>query len=90
VILQILRLRGVNVKASNGYVCKVQLHLKQILEVKGGAGHKIYEEVRTIQANAAKAGRALTPDEVQQVARLRAQSRELYDAAIRSAGGAAK
>jgi hypothetical protein len=80
----------VNVKAPNGHVCEVQLHLKQILEVKGGAGHKIYEEVRTIQANAAKAGRSLTPEELKRVATLQAQSRELYDAAFRSAGGAAR
>jgi len=39
-----------NVRMSNGHICEVQLHLKQILAVKGGPGHKIYEEMRAIEA----------------------------------------
>jgi hypothetical protein len=74
-----------NVRMSNGHICELQLHLKQILEVKMGPGHAIYEQIRDIEAGAS--GRPLTPEETARIEALERQSRELYDSAYRDAGG---
>jgi hypothetical protein len=76
-----------NVRMPNGHVVEVQLHLKEILAVKGGRGHAIYEEVRTIQANAAREGRDFTADETRRMADLTAESEGLYGAAYQRALG---
>jgi hypothetical protein len=81
----------VNLRTSNGHVVEVQLHMQQVLEVKGGVGHHIYDEIRTMRANAVRESRPLTPEENARIAELAAQSREAYEAAIRpptTAGGA--
>ncbi len=76
-----------NVKLSNGHIAELQLHLTQILAVKSGAGHKIYEEVRKIEAAAQTADRALTSEERAKIEKLNAESKVLYDQALASAGG---
>lgn len=76
-----------NVKLSNGHIAELQLHLTQILAVKSGAGHKIYEEVRKIEAAAQTADRALTSEESAKIKALNAESKALYDQALASAGG---
>jgi len=76
-----------NVKLSNGHIAELQLHLTQILAVKSGAGHKIYEEVRKIEAIAQTADRALTGEERAKIEQLNAEAKALYDQALASAGG---
>jgi len=51
-----------NVEYPNGHIGELQLHLKGVLKAKD-AGHKFYEEVRTIEANAKKDGRTTLTDE---------------------------
>ena len=74
-----------NLRMPNGHIVELQLHLKQIMEVKQGKGHDIYEQVRTIEAKAQKEGRDLTAEEVAQIQKLEAESRALYDAALANA-----
>ena len=73
------------VRMSNGHVCEVQLHLEQILAVKGGEGHKLYEIIREIEGKALKEGRALTPDEIAKIEWANGESRKLYNEAIEKA-----
>jgi hypothetical protein len=78
----------VNLRMSNGHVVEVQLHLKQVLDVKGGVGHHLYEEIRGIRARAASEGRtALSAEELARVEQLSAQSRQAYEAAVAAGGG---
>ena len=74
-----------NVKLSNGHIAELQLHLTQILAVKSGGEHKIYEEVRKIQAIAKTADRALTGEERAKIEQLNAESKALYEQALASA-----
>ncbi len=76
-----------NVQLSNGHIAELQLHLTQILEVKSGAGHKIYEEVRKIEAAAQTADRALSSEEKAKIDQLNAEAKALYDQALANAGG---
>ncbi|MBD1894181.1 DUF4157 domain-containing protein [Coleofasciculus sp. FACHB-129] len=76
-----------NVQLSNGHIAELQLHLTQILEVKSGAGHKIYEEVRKIEAAAQTADRALSSEEKAKIEQLNAEAKALYDQALANAGG---
>lgn len=76
-----------NVQLSNGHIAELQLHLTQILDVKSGVGHKLYEEMRTIQAQADEAKRALTAEEQAKVEKLIAESRMHYDAAFEQSQG---
>lgn len=39
-----------NVELSSGHIAELQLHLKAIIDVKNGAGHKLYERVRVLEA----------------------------------------
>ncbi len=75
------------VRMSNGHVCEVQLHLEQILAVKGGEGHHLYEIIRSIEATAAKEGRALTKPELDKIEWANGESRRLYNEAIEKATG---
>ncbi|MFN3201566.1 MAG: hypothetical protein ACE366_24400 [Bradymonadia bacterium] len=79
-----------NVRMSNGHVVEIQLHMKQIIEVKSGAGHKLYEEIRTIEATAKAENRALTPEELGRIEQLNAQSRSVYDEALSGGTSAPK
>jgi hypothetical protein len=71
-----------NVKLSNGHIAELQLHLEQILQVKSGEGHKLYEQIRTLQAQAETAKRQLTSEEQAKIDKLLAESKKLYDAAL--------
>ncbi|GBO52953.1 hypothetical protein APA_754 [Pseudanabaena sp. lw0831] len=71
-----------NVKLSNGHIAELQLHLQQIMDVKNGVGHKLYEEVRSIERAAKEAGKALDPEETAKVDQLLQESRIHYDAAL--------
>ena len=71
-----------NVRLSNGHIAELQLHLQQIMDVKNGVGHKLYEEVRSIERAAKEAGKALTPEEAAKVDQLVQESRSHYDAAL--------
>jgi hypothetical protein len=68
------------VRAENGHVTELQLHLKGILEVKDGPGHKLYEAQRAIWTAAEKESRVVTPQEAEQIRDLNAQMRAFYDA----------
>ncbi|CAN1208610.1 hypothetical protein TUMEXPCC7403_00215 [Tumidithrix helvetica PCC 7403] len=71
-----------NVRLSNGHIAELQLHLQQIMDVKNGVGHKLYEEVRSIERAAKEAGKALDPEETAKVEQLLQESRSHYDAAL--------
>jgi hypothetical protein len=72
-----------NVRMSNGHIVEVQLHLKSILEVKGGRGHEIYERTRSLEADAQTQGRDLTDSELAEIQTLRAESEQIYGEAFR-------
>lgn len=75
------------VEYPNGHVGELQLHLKPILKAKD-EGHKFYEEVRSIEAQAKKEGREdMTPEEKKAVDEANRQMRELYDQAWKKATG---
>jgi hypothetical protein len=75
------------VRMSNGHVCEVQLHLEQVLAVKSGKGHELYEIIRSLEAKAVKEARALTPEELAKIDWANAESRKLYGEAIEKATG---
>ena len=78
-----------NVRMPNGHIVELQLHLKQIMEVKQGKGHEIYEKTRAIEAKAQLEGRDLTAQETAEIKALEAESRAAYDAAFASATASA-
>lgn len=65
----------------NGHVAELQIHLRAIMNVKEGVGHKLYERIRTIEAAARTENRPLTKDEAKTVRALREEMRAAYDAA---------
>ena len=75
------------VRMSNGHVCEVQLHLEQILAVKGGEGHHLYEIIRKIESDALKDSRQLTAAELKKIEWANSESRRLYQEAIEKAMG---
>lgn len=79
-----------NVEYPNGHVGELQLHLKGILKAKE-AGHKLYEEVRTIEGNAKKEGRAeLTDKELGSINEANRKMQDQYQQAWDKATGAHK
>lgn len=63
----------------NGHIGELQLHLKPVLKAKD-AGHKYYEDVRTIEGKAQKEGRKfLTEEEQKVVDEANAKMKKLYD-----------
>jgi hypothetical protein len=75
-----------NVETPGGHIAELQLHLQAMLDAKKtGGGHKFYEDVRSIVADAAKEKRPLTAEEVATIKALNAQSRQLYDNALAEA-----
>ena len=68
-----------NVRYPSGHVGELQIHLKPMLQAKGGEGHKLYEAIRTIEAQSK--GRAMTPQEQGLVSAATTKSKALYDAA---------
>ena len=74
-----------NVRYSNGHVGELQLHLKPILQAKA-EGHKLYEKVRTIEAEAKREGRTrMTVAEMATVQQANRASRTLNDRAWKKA-----
>jgi type VI secretion system secreted protein VgrG len=76
-----------NVRVDPGHVCEIQLHSNQILEVKSGEGHAIYEEMRTIEGGAKKDKRPLTAKEKGRVEELSTRSEEVYGNAYKNFTG---
>ena len=74
-----------NVEMPNGHIVEVQLHLKGIIEVKNGAGHELYNEVRTIKAKIKMENRPATASELEQIADAEQKMRAAYDAAYHGA-----
>ncbi|PIW62061.1 RelA/SpoT domain-containing protein [Shewanella sp. CG12_big_fil_rev_8_21_14_0_65_47_15] len=62
----------------SGMIAEVQLHLKEIAEIKSGPEHKVYEQVQQIEANALKQQRHLSEFETAQITKLRQESHKLY------------
>ncbi len=73
-----------NLKMSNGHIVELQIHLTPIEAVKS-AEHELYEQVQNIMRNAGD--RALTAEEINKIASLNEQSRNVYEEALRKAGG---
>lgn len=61
-----------------GIIAEIQLHLKDIADVKSGPEHDLYEIVQGIERRAAAENRTLSEFEAAQIASLRRQSMELY------------
>lgn len=79
-----------NVEYPNGHVGELQLHLKPILQAKD-AGHKFYEEVRTIEGKAKKEGRTKMTDEEQKIVdEANQKMKDLYNEAWEKATGSPK
>jgi hypothetical protein len=74
----------INLKQSNGHVTELQLHSKQILDVKGGTGHKLYEQIRKINGKAALEKRPLNAGEFKLRDSLVKKSESFYDDAFNS------
>lgn len=74
-----------NVRLHNGHVAELQLHVSDILDVKNGEGHKLYEQSRTIAERAEKENRPFTRKEALKIAKLAARQQELYDRAYEKA-----
>lgn len=66
----------------NGHVAELQLHLEDVVEVKEGPGHELYEQKREIWEQASDDGRQLTKEEEQRVQKLDEQMREHYNEAL--------
>lgn len=62
----------------SGMIAEVQLHLKDIADIKSGPEHKVYEQVQQIEANALKQQRQLSEFETAQIAKLRQEFHKLY------------
>ncbi|PXW07789.1 RelA/SpoT family protein [Chryseobacterium sp. CBTAP 102] len=68
-----------NIEMKNGHIVEFRLHLKEMDDVAGGAGHKLYEEYRTLEA--VSKTRSLTDDEVARMIFLDKKQFDLYEAA---------
>ncbi len=73
----------VNIKQPNGHITELQLHAKQILDVKGGTGHKLYEQIREINGKAILENRPLSASELKLQNSLIKESEALYDNAFK-------
>ena len=72
-------------KSADGHIAELQINLKAMIKVKEGQGHKLYEQHRSIVANAQRAGRALTPQEQGTLKTINEQMAQVYDAAWKAA-----
>ena len=71
-----------NLRTSNHHIIELQLHLRKILRYSMDEGHKKYEQVRRIEAAAAREGRVLTPKERATIDRLNCEQKQFYKAAF--------
>ncbi|MCH1929330.1 RelA/SpoT domain-containing protein [Shewanella sp. A25] len=63
---------------NTGMIAEVQLHLKDIAEIKSGPEHEVYEQIQRIEAKAKQQQRGLSEFETVQIAKLRQASHKLY------------
>ena len=64
----------------DGHTVEIQVNLPQMIAAKKAA-HGLYQRTRSIEARAAREGRATTDAEEAQIAALQGKQREIYDAA---------
>jgi hypothetical protein len=69
----------VNVEMPNGHIAEMQFHLDEIMRVKNGPGHALYEEIRSTRAAAFRENRPHTAAELQKIEAAQEKSRKLYD-----------
>lgn len=74
-----------NLEMPNGHICELQVQLESIQQVKEGDGHKIYEQIRKLKAQANLENRDLHAEEKTMVTKLTAQMKGRYDDAFASA-----
>jgi hypothetical protein len=72
-----------HIKQPNGHITELQLHSKQILDVKGGTGHKLYEQIREINGKAILENRPLDASELKLQNSLLKESETLYGSALK-------
>ena len=65
----------------DGVPTEVQMNYPEMLEAKEGAGHKLYEEARTIQGKIQSENRDATPEEDKLLSALNKKQQDVYDAA---------
>lgn len=69
---------NLNVKLEGGHIAELQIHLQAIIDVKNADGHKIYEDVRKIEA---KPEEERSEEEKKQLEEGRAAMQALYNEA---------
>ena len=75
------------VRLPNGAIGEVQVHVKPMLAAKNGKGHVLFERQRTIIEQGLNRPGGNTPEELAEIDSLNAESRGLYEAAWKKAGG---
>ena len=66
----------------DGYICELQLHIKEIIEFKDGAGHDLYVEQQGLER-----ATSLTGEQKERLQAIIVEARGRYDAAYKKAGG---
>jgi (p)ppGpp synthase/HD superfamily hydrolase len=66
-----------NIEMKNGHIVEFRLHLKEMDDVAGGAGHKLYEQQRSLEAISQI--RSLIREEKIKIVQLKNKQLELYE-----------
>ena len=73
----------INYRTPEGLIAEVQFNTDGLLRAKEGEGHKLYEEMRAIQALPAN---KITDEQLDRLAELKKMSQKLYDEAYNASG----
>ncbi|MGE0546190.1 MAG: RelA/SpoT domain-containing protein [Kofleriaceae bacterium] len=77
-----------NLTMPNGHIVEVQVHLKAVKAAKdNGMGHKLFEQLRDIEAAIKLENRPATAAETTKIKELKAGMKTVYDQAYVAAGG---
>ena len=72
-----------NLCMPNGHIAELQLHLKEIRQYSIARGHDGYEQIRDMEARAARENRSLSPEERATIDRINCEQRRVYQAAFK-------
>ena len=76
-----------NLCMPNGHIAELQLHLKEIRQYSIARGHDGYEQIRDMEARAARENRSLSPEERATIDRINCEQRRVYQAAFKRGQG---
>ena len=71
-----------NLCMPKGHIAELQLHVREIRQYSIEQGHDRYEQIRDMEARAARENRSLTPEERATIDRLNCEQRQVYQAAF--------